>query len=131
MENEKNDVYHHKNIVRIEQVGIEYTDSYGENHFINFNECKDNWVIYVNNSGQFSGGTNFKEEESLCVGWRDICGNPAFIEFFSNPRVKFIFPYEKTIIEKLTKTYCRKNYKEFTKMQLQIIECGWTTYDLS
>jgi hypothetical protein len=128
---EKIEVYHHKNIINIGNLGLEFVNSSGENHFIDFNECKVNWIEYVNTSGQFSGGTSFKVEESVCVGWRDICSKPSYIEFFTKPRLRFIFPYKRTLVEKLFNTYSKKEYREFSKLQQQIIENGWSTFDLS
>lgn len=130
MEDMNTRVYNYKNISKVDRTGIEYVDSKGEKQFIDFENCKDNWVRYVNASGDFWGYRSTKEEVS-CVGWRDIYAEPAYIEFFSNPKIKFIFPYKKTIFGKLIKAYSGQMYREFNKLQQQIIEGGWTTYDLS
>lgn len=62
------------------------------------------------------------KQQSRCVAWRDVTAKPMYIEFFSEPRLKFEFSRSISYLNP---------YSKFSKLQQDIINAGWTTYDLS
>lgn len=98
---------------------------------ISFRECRKNWVAYVNGSDEFHV-TDLIEDQTKCVGWRDFFHTLPYIEFFSEPRVRFVFNDSNHIFKIIwNKRVSRKETKHFLKLQTRINEVGWTTYDLS
>lgn len=116
---------HHNNIKEITPEGLYYLEE-GRIHFIDFIECRRNWVNYVNSSNDFKT-TSLKENESKCVAWRCMLQ----IEFFCEPRIKIIIPYKKTIWERITRKNSRKSSLIYIDLLNQISKNGWSTFDLS
>jgi len=123
---------HHSSIVQISSEGVYYKESLQEAiKRISFRECRKNWVAYVNESDEFHT-TDLIEDQTKCVGWRDSCHMPPYIEFFSEPRVRFVFNDSNHILNKIwNNRVSRKETKHFLTLQTRINEVGWTTYDLS
>lgn len=74
---------------------------------------------------------NFREcikrryNSETCVAERDISAKPPYFEFFtSNKPIKIVFD-KKGLFSKL------KNSNYFLKLQMMIIEYGYSSYDLS
>lgn len=118
-------IIHFGRIKEIIKDGIFFVDEENEKHFIDFKECRKNWVEFAKNSDEMSC-TDLKEDETNCVGWRNCIGKPSFIEIFSNPRVKFVLSCEQNIFEKLFRRESKKCYQEFYKVQKSINE--WLEY---
>ncbi|BFT72384.1 hypothetical protein [Paenibacillus sp. P36] len=116
---------HYKNIKEITPQGLYYIDE-GDTHYIDFLECRKNFVNYVNSSNDFTI-TDLKEIESKCVAWRCMLQ----IEFFSEPRIKIIIPYKKTLWERITKRNSRKCTRIYLDLLYRIRDNGWSTFDLS
>lgn len=97
------------NIVKIDEQGIVFSD----NTTIRFSEC-----VYI-----FLG--KYPESKSKCIAKRNITAKPPYFEFYTNPiHLKVIFDY-RGVFAKF------KNEKAFLKLQKQILNLGFTTYDLS
>lgn len=96
--------------------GLKYIDESGIDKFVNFKECNENWIRYRKRSETLDD----EKFESVrlndrCVGQRDICARPYFIEFFTRPFTRFEFDEEEA----------------FKQLKSNIISAGWSTYDLS
>jgi hypothetical protein len=98
--------------------GLNYIDEAGIDKFVDFKECNENWIQYRKRSENL----NDEKVESIrrndkCVGQRDICARPHFIEFFTRPFTRFEFEdaAEET----------------FVQLKNDIISAGWSTFDLS
>ncbi|GMK48852.1 hypothetical protein PghCCS26_59820 [Paenibacillus glycanilyticus] len=97
--------------------------------FIDFFECKNNWVNFANESDSFEG--NHRSAESTnCVGFRDAFADPMYIEFCTVPRTRFVYPYRKNFIEKLRKLSSGKAYVLFKETNDLIEKYGWCTFDM-
>jgi hypothetical protein len=125
---EHND-YHHSSIVKIDTEKIYYKDKDNVVQTIDFYECRKNWVRHLNESDDFQV-TNLAEDETRCVGWRDIFHSPSYIEFFSEPRIRFVFHDRRSILEWVKGRKSSKGRRHFLSIQYKIKEAGWTTYDL-
>lgn len=94
-----------------------------------FSEIKDidkNGITFI--SGEI---INFKEcinrryKSETCVAERDISAKPPYFEFFTpNKPIRIVFD-KKGLFSKL------KNSNYFLKLQMMIIEYGYSSYDLS
>lgn len=112
-----------KIIKSVTSKGISYCDETGEEKFIDFEECNKNWIQYRKRTEKLDDEklTNIKSIDK-CVGQRDICANPMFIEFFTRPFTRFEF---KDFTDNI-------NPKEaFSNLQNDIASVGWRTLDLS
>lgn len=124
-----NIVYNHRRIMEINAEELKYKDDNNQIISIDFIECRRNWVKYINNSEDFDV-TDLTEEKTNCVGWRDIFDKPPYIEFFSEPRIRFNFNDRRTLYEWLRKRNSSKGKEYFRKLQFKINENGWKTFDL-
>ena len=107
----------------IDRQGIHYTDNQGVSSFIDFEECKKNWINYVNSSDEFSSKKGkLESDQTRCVAVCDINANPPCFEFFTEQRTRFEFRFSLR---------CLRPKKAFTDLQLAIYNAGWTTYDFS
>lgn len=98
--------------------GIRYIDEFGLDRFVDFIECNENWIQYRKRSESLSN----EKVESIkrndkCIGQRDICARPRFIEFFTRPFTRFEFEDSAE--------------KAFMQLKNDITSAGWTTLDLS
>ena len=111
-----------KIIKSVAKEGISYTDN-GNDYFINFEECNENWLEYRKRKECLNDVQLLEiKKNDRNVGRRDICAKPAFIEFFTRPFTKFEF-------NQLPKELENKN--DFSWLQKEIIAAGRTTMDLS
>ena len=81
--------------------------------FINFLECAENYA------------REHSLKESRCVADRDAAGGT--FTFFTNPKVKVVFP--KGILAWLFTG--KSAYRQFCSLQNLILTCGFTSYDRS
>ncbi|MGN1411010.1 MAG: hypothetical protein ACI4WH_00680 [Oscillospiraceae bacterium] len=71
-----------------------------------------------------------KIEENRCIGQRDwFAKNPYFV-FFSNPKFRFEIVTEKRFLDCFNKNWHQRYYPEFVKIQLQLQQFNWYTFDL-
>lgn len=113
-----------KIIKSIRPKGLTYVNDIGIEDFVDFKECNENWIQYRKKTENLT--MEMIEDIKLhdkCVGQRDFCAAPKFIEFFTKPKfTRFEFE-ESTVC--LNPTTC------FSKIQEEIMASGWTTLDLS
>lgn len=96
--------YSFSNIKNINRIGIAFIS--GEK--INFKEC-----------------IKRRYNSETCVAERDISAKPPYFEFFTpNKPIRIVFD-KKGLFSKL------KNSNYFLKLQMMIIEYGYSSYDLS
>ncbi|MFC4777149.1 hypothetical protein ACFO9Q_10185 [Paenibacillus sp. GCM10023252] len=122
-------IIHHNRILKILNNGLLYLDENSSETFIDFEVCRRNWITYINKSEDFEI-TELTEEETKTIGWRDAFNKPIYIEFFSEPRTRFIYPYRRNLYEWIRNRHGMKAYKFFRKTCISIEENGWTTFDL-
>lgn len=123
-------VHHHRQIERITSDALFYKNEQGCQQRIDFEACRNGWVDFVNRSEEFAV-TDLKPEQTRTVAWRDITDEPAYIEFFTEPRTRFIFPYKRTLLEWMLPMYSSKKYRYFSEISNAIARRGWQTFDLS
>ena len=113
-----------KIIKNITAEGIAYVDDLGNDCFVDFKECNRNWIQYRIRTEKLHANEfeNLKQIDK-CVGQRDICADPKFIEFFTSPKFTR-FNFEKS-------AEYQNPEENFTKTQERILTAGWTTLDLS
>ncbi len=134
LENHKKDFFadyiecHHDRILCMGKDGLTYLAHNNNKVTICFKECRENWIKYLNEYEDFIDKRY--EEETICVGWRNLFSQPSYVELFTDPHLRFIFLYERTLWERLTKRSSRKKISNFLYLQNRINECGWTTFDL-
>lgn len=99
--------------------GLYYSNSSGENIFLDFNECNENWLAYRKRAESLNDEqvANLREKDKT-VGQRDIDVDQNFIEFFTRPFTRFEF---------ITPT----QIAEYENLRDSIFRYGWTTVDLS
>lgn len=103
--------------------GISYVDENGIEGYVDFKQCSENWIQYRKRSENLNHEKVIElKRSSKCVGQRDICANPRFIEFFTRPFTRFEF-IESDEYPDTEMAFC--------KLQNDIISAGWTTLDLS
>ena len=122
-------VYSHRRIIEVTSKELLYNDNNDQIRNIDFYECRKNWVKYIHESNDFEVN-DLTEEKTNCVGWRDIFDKPPYIEFFCEPKIKFIFNERRTLFEWLINKNSSKSNKYFIKLQYEINEKGWKTFDL-
>ena len=112
-----------KKINSITSKGINYCDETGETKFIDFVECNENWIQYRKRKEKLDDEKfSIIQASDKCIGQRDICSNPMFIEFFTRPFTRF---------EYRESSDCPNPRDAFTRLQDDIISTGWMTFDLS
>ena len=129
------EVYSFSSIIEITNESLVYNDCNGVKRIIDFNECRSNWVKHVNNSGDFmtvdgQPYKNITERDTRCVGQRDWYSSKPYIEFFTEPRVRFEIVAYKRIWDVFFKNWKDRYYQNFLNTHLKIGECGWSTFDL-
>ena len=122
-------IYHHSRILNISKTGLSFFDGHDQMILIDFEECRNNWVNYINSS-EDSETIDLSPDQSVCIGRRDAFEKPIYIELFTNPRTRFIYPYKRNIFEWIRNTHGMKAYKYFRKTCIELEENGWTTFDL-
>jgi hypothetical protein len=113
-----------KKIKNITPNGITYINELGEDNFIDFKKCNENWIQYRKRTENLNDETVEQIKKSdRYVGQRNICSDHKFIEFFTYPkftRFEFQETAERQDSEKL-----------FSNLKNSITLAGWTTLDLS
>lgn len=113
----------YKDIVKIDEKGLYYHDSDHIEKFIDFEICNSRFVKYMieQNNLSIEEAEDLKQR-SKTVAWRDVTARPMYIEFLSDPRIKFDFPRS---------LFCLNPYRKFSMLRQDVINVGWTTFDLS
>ncbi|KPV61162.1 hypothetical protein QJ48_01425 [Paenibacillus sp. A3] len=112
-----------KTIKSVTKNGLSYTDENGIEKFVDFNECHENWIRYrIRSENLNDAKIEDVKINDRCIGQRDSCARPQFIEFFTRPFTRFEF--EESI-------ECPYPDQAFMKLKNDIISAGWTTLDLS
>lgn len=129
------EVYSFSSIVEINKEGLIYIDKKGSRNFIDFIECRKGWVKLVNQSGEYITweGEPYKditENDTNCVGQRDWFYEKPYIEFFTEPMIRFEIIPKKRIFDILNKSWKQRYYKKFASVHLKINDLGWSTFDL-
>ena len=99
-----------------------------EQHFVDFAQCRRNWVDYVNSSPEYAT-TEMDMTQTRCVVVRDASAEPPTIDFLTTPPTRLTF--ERA--QRGRYWFRRENLAvaDLTALQRQIQEAGWTTYDAS
>ncbi len=122
-------------VININEEGITYIGNNQDEQFIDFKECRKNWVEHVNSSRQYTTWDgelikNITEADTNCVGMRDWFSAKPYYEFFTKPLVRFeIIPRRKPW-EFFNKRWVHRYYPQFHAVQAKIDEFGWTTFDM-
>ena len=103
--------------------GLYFVDESREKHFINFAECRENWTAHRIASDEFP---NFDQEvaqnyKGNCVADRDAFAQSPYFKFYTVPPTFIEFPRRR---------FFSRHRQHFLKLQLDILNAGWTTYDL-
>lgn len=112
-------------IVDVIKDGIIYKDKTGNLDKILFDECRKNWVKYVNQGGFMDWQGNSVRitlEQSKCIGERNMIAKPPYILLYSNIRIKIEMKPNK--INKQTKVQ-----KEFLSVLYTV--GGVNTFDMT
>lgn len=78
-------------IADIIEDGIIYKDNTGNIDKVLFDECRKNWVEYVNQGGftDWQGNpVRITFEQSKCIGERNMIAKPPYILLYSNVKIK-------------------------------------------
>jgi hypothetical protein len=122
-------MYHLSRIKTINEKELTYIDHTNVEKNIDFYECRKNWIHYMNNSNEYTI-SNLTENDTVCVAWRDAFHNPPYIEFFTDPKIRFIFPYKRSFYEWVRNLHSSQGYNYFRRTCIEIENNGWSTYDL-
>ncbi len=106
-------------ILNVTSEGLTYLDDSNNSIFIDFKVCNEHWIMYNKRTNNWTDdeAAEFRYR-SKCIGRRDICGKPCYFTFFTKPFTKIEF------------TGFRAKEK-FMDLQMEILNAGWTTFDLS
>lgn len=119
----------YRDVIEINKMGLTYKHK-SEIHHVNFKTCRDNWIKYVNSSSEFKG--IYKNPKGVkCVGQRNVCSSPMYIELFDNERLKIIMDIKQSLLFRLLKLDINYQYQAFKKISDNIISNEWSTFDLS
>lgn len=113
-----------KNLKDITSEGIAYINEAGEDCFVDFKKCNEGWIEYRIKTEKLADDV-IKEvkKRDKCVGQRNSCSDPRFIEFFTYPKfTRFAFKESEQ---------CPNPEKSFSEFKNKIILAGWVTLDLS
>ena len=107
-----------KKVKTISSIGMYYMDEYGADKFIDFEACNRNWLDYrKRKENLIDEMVDYLRQTDNCIGQRDICSSPRFIEFFTRPFTRLEFDESEE--------------GWFTKLKNEIETAGWSTFDLS
>ncbi len=118
--------FHHRNIIEIFADGFYYYGYNEQKCYINFRECRSNWVRYVNESPDFPE-TDLEDTATKIVGWR--APSELYVEFFSEPRTRFVFTYKRNFWEWLLGKPSAKAIRAYIELTEELIKLGWRMHD--
>lgn len=78
-------------VIDVIEDGIIYNDNTGNVNKILFDECRKNWVEYVNQSAftDWQGNpAKITFEQSRCIGERNMLAKPPYILLYGNIKIK-------------------------------------------
>jgi len=103
-------------IKKIIETGLYYVDEEGNERFLSFEKCNENWIDYRRRKGKVENVELLKNDR--CVGQRETDIHNSYIEFFTKPFTRFSFerPLQK---------------EEYLDILLTIMKFGWTIIDWS
>lgn len=106
-------------VEKIISEGIYYINDFGENEFLSFEKCNENWLAYRKRTELLNKDQiDLLKETDKTVGQRDISIDQNYIEFFTRPFTRFVFNIPE-------------QEEEYSNLRDSIILHGWKTYDLS
>ncbi len=121
-------------IIEVRSGVLFYLDNNDRQQEINLEQCRLNWVDYVNSSDNFTDilgqKSILKAEESHCVGTRNINAEPPFYEFLANESIRFELHMKPTFWDCFKTDWKARHYKQFNQLQQTLQKYGYTTYDL-
>ena len=106
-----------KQVQSVTRERLKYIDDNGVTQFIDLRRCSQNWIEYHR---QYNENV---DEDNAYVAWRNICANPPYILFFTDPKTKFEFKPDPT-------SDCEAE-DGFYLLQRQLRRVGWLTMDLA
>lgn len=117
----RDDWMKNKKIISILPEGLTYQNGEGDQIFIDFEECRINFLKWLQKENERTDEEMKNlNEKTKCVAVRNAFEEPRYIEFFTEPRVRFEFK----------KSWIKDSYKEYRSLNTKIIEAGWKTFDL-
>jgi hypothetical protein len=118
--------FHYTNIIEIFGDGFYYYGYNEQKCYINFRDCRSNWVQFVNQSPDFS--EKYPEETATkIVGWHSP--SEMYIEFFSEPRTRFVFSYKRNLWEWLLGKPSAKGIRAYIEVTEKLVKLGWKLHD--
>jgi len=113
-----------KKIKKVTAEGIIYINELGEDSFVDFKKCNENWIQYRKRTENLNDEAieQIKKNDRY-VGQRNICSNSKFIEFFTYPKFTR-FEFQETAEN-------QDSEKLFSDLKNNITLVGWNTLDLS
>lgn len=112
-----------KDVIEVTNKELIYKNKLGEMKKISFDECKTNWVDYVNANGFVDWNGNrvhLSPHQSNCIGTRNK-GKVPYLLLYGNDKVKIELAYD--------------DYHRLTKLQKELprvlYEVGVTTFDMT
>jgi hypothetical protein len=118
--------FHHSNIIEIFGDGFFYYGYNEQKCYINFRECRTNWVNYVNDSPDFKE-TELQDTDTKIVGWRN--SSELYVEFFSEPRTRFVFTYRRNFWQWLLGKPSTKGIRAYIELAETLVKLGWKMDD--
>ena len=107
-------------LTRVTPLQVEYVDEAGEEHFIDLQECAQNWIRHFDENRARVVAVPGVSSESIaqwnarCIGSRGALSDPPWVVLMSEPSTRFEF----------------KNYFEVHELLLvPLMEVGWHTFD--
>jgi len=99
--------------------GIYYENNFGENLFLNYKECNNNWLLYRKRTEFLNDEQIFElKGKDKTIGQRDVDPQKCYIEFFTQPFTRFEFKNPEQM-------------SDYLRLRDSIQFNGWTTHDLS
>lgn len=97
------------------------------NYANNYNSHIEDYITWEGNPAK-----PLTVEENRCIGERDWFNDAPYFIFFSNPKVRFEIQWKKSLCDRIFKTHHSKQkyYPEFFKIQIELQQFNWITYDL-
>lgn len=106
-----------KQIQYVNQAGIGYIDEEGNFRHIDFESCYNNWLAVQNqrNDPYYDDHSRQIAKAWKCVGQRDRYADLPYIEFFTEPIIRFEFNSPEA---------------GFHDLRRKVEKAGWRTSDL-